>query len=124
MADRRYTDPRTGEVIDDPDIRPFDQVLRELGEGATLTELSEALWDVVQRVQDTAKAGSLTLSLHIGFDGAGRLVVKDEVKVKLPEYSRPETRFFTDRVGNVSRRDPNQPELPNIADRRNNREAN
>lgn len=122
MTDRRYTNPRTGEITDDPNIRPFDQILRELGEGSTLSELSEAMWDLVQRVQDTAKAGHLTLTLHVGFDGQGRLVTKDEVKVRLPEYSRPETRFFVDGHGNPSRRDPNQPELPNIADRR--REAN
>lgn len=122
MTDRRYTNPRTGEITDDPNIRPFDQILRELGEGSTLSELSEAMWDLVQRVQDTAKAGHLTLTLHVGFDGQGRLVTKDEVKVRLPEYSRPETRFFVDGHGNPSRRDPNQPELPSIADRR--REAN
>lgn len=122
MSDRRYTNPRTGEVVDDPNIRPFDQILRELGEGSTLSELSEAMWDLVQRVQDTAKAGHLTLTLHVGFDGQGRMVTKDEVKVRLPEYSRPETRFFVDKHGNASRRDPMQPELPNIADRR--KEAN
>lgn len=109
MTDRRFTDPRTGEVIDDPTIRPFDQLLRELGEGSTLSELSDAMWDLVQRVQDTAKAGSLTLTLNVGFDGSGRLVVKDTVKTKLPEYSRPETRFFVDKHGNASRRDPSQP---------------
>ena len=122
MTDRRYTNPRTGGITDDPNIRPFDQILRELGEGSTLSELSEAMWDLVQRVQDTAKAGHLTLTLHVGFDGQGRLVTKDEVKVRLPEYSRPETRFFVDGHGDPSRRDPNQPALPNIADRR--REAN
>ncbi len=124
MTDRRYTDPRTGEVIDDVEIRPFDQVIRELGEGSTLSELSEAFWDVIQRVQETAKAGSLTLHLAVAFDGQGRLVVKDEVKVKLPEFSRPETRFFIDRNGNASRRDPNQPALPNLEDRRSKKEAN
>lgn len=124
MTDRRYTNPRTGEVIDDPDIKPFDQVLRELGEGSTLSELSEALWDVTQRVQDTAKAGSLTLHLSVGFDGQGRLVIKDEVKTKLPEFSRPETRFFVDQHGNVSRRDPNQPALPSLDERRASKEAN
>lgn len=123
MTDRRYTDPRTGEVIDDVEIRPFDQVIRELGEGSTLSELSEAFWDVIQRVQETAKAGSLTLHLAVAFDGQGRLVVKDEVKVKLPEFSRPETRFFIDRNGNASRRDPNQPALPNLEDRRSKKEA-
>ena len=57
----RYTNPRTGEVVDDPDVRPFDEVLRELGEGMTLSELSEAFWDLIQRVQGTGKAGLLTL---------------------------------------------------------------
>ena len=87
MSELRYTDPRTGEVIDDPEIRPFREVLAELGEGSTESELSEALWLVIQRVQETAKAGSLTLVLSIGFDGQGRLVVKDEVKTRLPEFS-------------------------------------
>lgn len=123
MSDRRYTNPRTGEVVEDPEIRPFDQVLRELGEGATMSELSETFWDLTQKVQDTAKAGSLTLTLSVGFDGQGRLVVKDEVKVKLPEYSRPETRFFVDKQGNASRRDPNQPVLPSLDDKRAQREG-
>ena len=119
MTTRVYTNPRTGEIIDDPNIRPFDEILRELGEGSTMSELSEAMWDLVQRVQDTAKAGHLTLTVAVGFDGQGRLVVKDEVKVKLPEYSRPETRFFIDNSGNASRRDPNQPLLPSLEDHRN-----
>lgn len=119
MADRRYTDPRTGEVIDDVEIRPFDQVLRELGEGSTLAELSEAFWDVIQRVQETAKAGSVTLHLAVAFDGQGRLVVKDNVQSKLPEFSRPETRFFVGEHGNASRRDPNQPALPSLDAHRN-----
>ncbi|MDQ7992971.1 MAG: hypothetical protein AAGC63_15515 [Propionicimonas sp.] len=114
MADRRYIDPKTGEVHDDVEPRPFDQILRELGEGQTLSEMSEAFRDVLLRVQETAKAGSVTLHLDIGFDGQGRLVVKDQVKQKLPEFSRPETRFFVDKQGNASRRDPNQPELPNL----------
>ena len=33
MTTRVYTNPRTGEVLDDPNIRPFDEILRELGEG-------------------------------------------------------------------------------------------
>lgn len=118
MSDRRFTNQRTGEVIDDPEIRPFSQVLQELGEGSTLNELSEAFWDLIQRVQETAKAGSLTLHLAVGFDGQGRLVIKDEVKMKLPEFSRPETRFFVDKHGNASRRDPNQPMIPSLDDRR------
>lgn len=123
MSDRTYTNPRTGEVIE-ATPRPFTDVLAELGEGSTLSELSEAFYDVIQRVQETAKAGSVTLHLAIGFDGQGRLVVKDEVKQKLPEFSRPETRFFIDQAGNASRRDPNQPTIPGVTDISNKREAN
>ncbi len=123
MSDRTYTDPRTGEVVE-ATPRLFTEVLAELGEGSTLTELSEAFYDVVQRVQDTAKAGSVTLTLNVGFDGQGRLVVKDEVKHKLPEFSRPETRFFIDKAGHESRRDPNQPALPGVTKLHETREAN
>lgn len=118
MADRRYTNPRTGEINDDPEIRPFNEFIRDLGEGSTNTELSEALWDLLQRVQDTGKAGMLTLQLAIGFDGGGRVIVKDAVSLKLPEFSRPTTAFFIDKDGNASRRDPNQPQLPSLDHRR------
>lgn len=114
MAERRYIDPKTAEVVDDPEIRPFDQVLRELGEGSTNSELSEALWDLLQRVGDTGKAGTLTLTIAVAPDGRGRVQVKDEVKVKLPEYNRPTTAFFIGKHGNASRRDPNQPEIPGV----------
>ena len=121
MAERIYIDPGTG-AVSDAEPRSFDLILRELGEGSTLSELSEAFRDVIHRVQETAKAGSVTLHLDIVFDGQGRLVVKDQVKHKLPEFSRPETRFFVDREGNASRRDPNQPTLPTIDDARARRE--
>ena len=114
MTERRYIHPRTGEIIEDPEIRPFHEVLRDLGEGATDSELSEGLWDLVQRVQETGKAGSLHLTLSVGFDGQGRISTKDEVKVKLPEFNRPTTAFFIDGTGNPSRRDPNQPEIPGV----------
>lgn len=122
MPDRTYTNPRTGEVVE-TEPRPFDQILRELGEGSTLSELSEAFYDVIQAVQETSKAGTLTLIIAVGFDGQGRLAVKDQIKKKLPEFNRPETRFFVDKQGNASRRDPNQPLLPSLDDKRTQREA-
>ena len=113
-SERRYMNPKTGEVIDNPIIRPFKDVLIELGEGSTHSELSDAFWELLQRVQDTGKAGSLTLQIAISPNGAGRIDVKDEVKLKLPEFNRPQTVFFVDNSGNASRRDPNQPEIPGV----------
>lgn len=114
MSERRYINQRTGEVVDNVEPRPFTDILRELGDGTTLSELSEGFWDLIQRVQDTAKAGKLTLTIHVAFNGKGQLETKDEVSLKLPEYNRPATRFFIDNQGNATRRDPAQPELPSI----------
>lgn len=115
MADRRTTDPLTGEVIDDPHIRPFAEVLRQLSSGATHEECSEGLWDLIQRVRDTGRAGSLTLTIAVkplGKESATALVISDEVKLKLPEYSRDPSVFYVDRNGNPVRTDPRQDVLP------------
>lgn len=42
MTDRSYTNPRTGEVVE-TEPRPFDQILRELGEGSTLPVIAAAI---------------------------------------------------------------------------------
>lgn len=81
--DRRYINQRTGEVVDDVDVRPFRDILAELGEGSTEQELSEAMWDLLQRVQDTGKQGSVSLVITVTPNGAGRVGVKDEVKLKI-----------------------------------------
>ena len=43
MTTRVYTNPRTGEILDDPNIRPFDEILRELGEDTIGELLREAI---------------------------------------------------------------------------------
>ena len=121
-SERRYVDPASGEVVENPTIRPFSEVLAELGEGTTHAELSEAFWELLCRVQETGKAGTLTLVIGVGANGAGRVEIKDELKLKLPEFPRPPSHFFVDKHGNASRRDPNQPSLPGIT--HINREAN
>lgn len=124
MSDRRFTNQVTGEVIDDPPIRPFAEILAELGEGTTASELSEGLWDLLRRVEETGKAGTITLTLTAAWDRAGRVEIKDAVKLKLPEFSRPATRFFLDKAGNATRRDPSQPLLPSLDERRNIKKEN
>ena len=65
-SERRYVDPASGEVVENPTIRPFAEVLSELGEGTTHAELSEAFWELLCRVQETGKAGTLTLVIGVG----------------------------------------------------------
>lgn len=91
-------------------VRPFADFLREQSRGTTHDELSEGLRDLVSRVRDTGKKGSLTLTLTVelmkGSDSA--LIVSDEIKLRLPEHARGTSLFFADNDGNLVRDDPNQ----------------
>lgn len=118
MTDRRRTDPITGEVVDDPAVRPFADWLREQSSGKTHDEMSESLWDLIARVQETGKKGQLILSISVepmkGDESV--LVVSDEIKLKLPEFPRKPSVFYADRNGNLTRSNPNQPELTGLRD--------
>lgn len=115
MSDRRYTNPATGEVIEDPTPRPFGQYL--IDRPQTAEELAEGLWDLVVRCQETRKRGSLTFTITIEpLKGAdhGVMSVSDKIRLKLPEFDRPMGVFYTDREGNLSRQNPNQPALDGL----------
>lgn len=74
----------------------------------TVTELSDGLRELVQKVQDTGKQGSITLTLTVKpLDGDSNvLTVNDEIRVKAPEHSRKGSIAFPDHWGNLSRSDP------------------
>lgn len=104
-------DHDTGEIV----IRPFADFLREQSKGHTHEELGEALHDLVARVKDTGKKGSLTLVITVEpTKGTDALTVADEIKLKLPEHDRDASLFFTDKLGNLTRRDPNQLEFEGL----------
>lgn len=116
MTERRHVNERTGEVIDDPQIRPFADFLRDLDAGRTHDKMSEALWDLVARVRDTGKKGSVSLTIVVEPTKGDTVIltVLDEIKLKLPEHARRPSVFFSDNQGNLSRSNPNQPELSGL----------
>lgn len=96
-------------MTDTPRIRPFADFLREQAKGHSHDELSEGLRDLVQRVADTGKKGSITYVVVVEpTKGTDALTVHDEIKLKLPEHDRDASLFFRDRDGNLTRSDPNQ----------------
>lgn len=113
MTERRHVNPRTGEVVDDPQIRPFADFLRDQSQGRTHDELSEALWDLVSRVRDTGKKGSLQFTVYVEpiLGDETVLLVTDQIKLKLPEHERSASIFYSDGQGNLSRSNPEQPEF-------------
>jgi hypothetical protein len=97
-------------MTDDQHARPFADFLREHGNGRTHDELSDALHDLISRVKDTGKKGSVSLTIQVEpmKKDDRMVVVSDAIKVKLPEHDRPAGVWFTDRDGNLSRNDPDQ----------------
>lgn len=104
----------TDEAIDDrPQVKPFAQFLQEQRSGLLHAELSDTLADVVARCKEHNKKGSITLVLGIQPNKDGvTLTVLDDVRVKAPSGDRGAAIFYADEHGNLSRRDPRQPELP------------
>ena len=94
----------------DFEIRPFATWLIEQSGGKTHEELSAALYDLVARVRDTGKKGSVSLTVNVAplKGDIDVLVVADEIKLRLPEHDRKASLFYPDRDGNLTRRDPNQ----------------
>lgn len=93
---------------DDVVVRPFADWLREQSKGSSHDELSDALHALVGRVQETGRKGSLSYTVTVAPSGDDAVLVTDEIKTRLPEHRRPESLFFTDTHGNLTRRDPRQ----------------
>lgn len=94
-------------------VRPFNAVLQELRGGSAHAELGEALVELTNACIQTEKSGTLTLTIKVSPSGDGMTVlVTDDVKVKAPVPAKQPTLYFPDQNGNLSRRNPAQPELP------------
>lgn len=99
----------------DRHVRPFAEFLQEQRKGAAHLELSEAMNELVAAVIEHGKGGDLTLKISVApaAKGAGNIVkVTDKVTLKAPEADRAGAIFFADRNANLSRSNPDQPELP------------
>jgi hypothetical protein len=93
----------------------FVDWLDQYGHGSLNDKLTAALAEVAQQVQLLDKAGKLTLVLNVSAK-AGGVVVTPDIKVAAPESKQSGQFFYVAPDGSLSRRDPNQPTLPNMED--------
>ncbi|NHR08386.1 hypothetical protein HA052_24650 [Chromobacterium haemolyticum] len=94
-------------------IRPITDTLRSLGHGTFIDDASDALNKLVTAVDETGRAGKLTLTLSIkkATRGSGAMVVQDEIKLSLPKPDSRETMLFATPEGNLVTEDPRQQTL-------------
>jgi hypothetical protein len=97
-------------MTDTPHVRPFVEFLAEQAHGDTAEELSTGLRDLVARVKDTGKVGTLTYIVKVEpvKESDTVVVVTDEIRLKLPEHARSGSMYYTDREHNLLPNDPNQ----------------
>jgi hypothetical protein len=94
-------------------LNPFADWVQQQRSGLLHSELSEELARVVATVTELGKTGTLQLTIAIAPSKVrGAVEISDKVVAKPPEPDRDAALFYADPQGNLSRRDPRQPELP------------
>lgn len=101
-------EPEVAEIIP-PAVRPFADVLRDLGKGQVVDEAAVMLTDLVQAVTTYGKQGTFTLKIKIAPVKGGDQVMVSASAASSPPAGDPVTSmFFTDTTGNLLRNDPRQ----------------
>lgn len=92
-------------------IRPITDTLRHLGAGCLMDEASEKMSDLVKAVDQTGKAGKITITISLRKATAGALAVTGNVQVKKPAEQPIESLMFATPEGNLLTEDPRQNKL-------------
>lgn len=103
MTDELQTEPE--------EPSPFIRWLRDHLDGETLDELDEGFKEVCAAANISGRKTGLTLGVDVDKKGI-TLVVKADVKTKIPPPPREADVFYTDREGSLFRDDPTSPKLP------------
>lgn len=91
-------------------VRPITDTLRILQGGLFLDKCSELLSEVVKSVDETGKAGKLTITLDLKKSG-GALAINAKVTNKAPEAKPDEDLMWPTVEGNLSLENPSQRKL-------------
>lgn len=95
--------------------KAFAVFLQELRDGRAHAELSGGLDELLAKVKETGKGGTLTLKLKIKPAGRGsdvdKVVIADAITVDLPKPERGEDFFWLTENNDLSRNHPKQGSL-------------
>ena len=91
-------------------VRPITDTLRLLQGGAFLDACSEKLAEAVKSVEETGKAGKLTITLDLK-KSAGAIAILAKVTNKVPEAKADEDLMWATVEGNLTLQNPNQRSL-------------
>lgn len=88
--------------------KPFNDTLVQLRFGETHDELTEALNELVRKVDMTQKGGKIVLTIAIKAGKGGQIEIADDIKLTLPKVEKATSILFATPEGNLQRQDPRQ----------------
>ena len=91
-------------------VRPITETLARLQGGAFLDDCSDKLAKVVRQVEETGKAGRLTITIDLK-KSAGALALVAKVTDKAPEAAPEADLLWATVEGNLTAQNPNQRSL-------------
>lgn len=93
-----------------PEPQSFASFLCTHARGRSERELSQKLQELVEAVEESGRAGSITYTLNVKPEPKAEhaMLVSDSIKVKKPELDRPASIFFADEQYRLVRTDPRQ----------------
>lgn len=92
-------------------IRPITDTLRFIEGGTFIDEASDKLAEIVRKVEETGKAGELTMKITVRQASAGALALTGIVSAKVPKDKPIEVLLFSTPEGNLLTSDPRQKDL-------------
>ncbi len=84
--------------------------------GRTDDEMTAALREQAEKVLLTKKSGTITLKLTLKEESDG-LLVQHQISVVEPKVPAKSALYYLHPGGEISRRDPNQPQIPGTSDK-------
>lgn len=92
---------------------PYTDVLRQIRKGAVAAEATEALAELVRKVDATHRPGTLTITLTVApsKDHSSEKSVSARISSKVPAAEIPPGFFFSTPDGDLLRDDPEQEEM-------------
>lgn len=96
----------------------FAQMIQTLRSGGASEDLEIAIAEMIAKVAETGKGGSITLKLDFKpVPRTNQLFVTDTINSKEPTVPVADTHFFYDRNFHLTRNDPGQSTLDLMGDR-------
>lgn len=94
--------------------RPFPDTLRLINGGMFVEELTDATAEAIAAAVSAGKKASLTITLDFKPQRGSKeqVTVRHDLKLKLPEFDRPEDHMFVVNGNSLSNKHPRQTELP------------